>query len=138
LRRGFDESRRYSGLQKGGRCDGSAHVARVDVRRDHLALQLSAKSERDSAAQDRRHSAEQDERVHRDPHVLVVPWKKIPSKRPREIIPPAATSSLPDPRPIRSETRVMLINAIAKGRHWLDELIAGMVTNVEQIATAEN
>ena len=32
----------------------------------------------------------------------------------------------------------MLINAIAKGRHWLDELIAGMVTNVEQIATAEN
>jgi hypothetical protein len=108
------------------------------VRRDHLALQLSAKSERDSAAEDRRHSPEQDERVHRDPHVLVVPRKKIPSKRPREIIPPAATSSLPDPRPIRSETRVMLINAIAKGRHWLDELIAGMVTNVEQIATAEN
>ena len=116
----------------------SAHVVRVDVKRDHLAIQLSAKSERDSAAQDRRHSAEQDERVHRDPHVLVVPWKKTPSKRPREIILPASTSSHPDPRPIRAETRAKLVTAIAKGRHWLDELIAGTVTNVEQIAAAEN
>ena len=115
----------------------SAHVARVDVKRDHLAIQLSAKSERDSAAQDRRHSAEQDERVHRDPHVLVVPWKKTPSKRPREIILPASTSSHPDPRPIRAETRAKLVTAIAKGRHWLDELIAGTVTNVEQIAARE-
>ena len=116
----------------------SAHVARVDVKRDHLAIQLSAKSERDSEAQDRRQSAEQDERVHRDPHVLVVPWKKTPSKRPREIILPAATSSHPDPRPIRAETRAKLVTAIAKGRHWLDELIAGTVTNVEQIAATEN
>jgi hypothetical protein len=51
----------------------STHVARVDVKRDHLAIQLSANSEGDSAAQDRRHSAEQDEPVHRDPQVLVVP-----------------------------------------------------------------
>ena len=115
----------------------SAHVARVDVKRDHLAIQLSVKSERDSAAQDRRHSAEQDERVHRDPHVLVVPWKKTPSKRPREIILPASTSSHPDPRPIRAETRAKLVTAIAKGRHWLDELMAGTVTNVEQIAARE-
>ena len=115
----------------------SAHVARVDVKRDHLAIQLSAKSERDSEAQDRRRSAEQDEPVHRDPHVLVVPWKKTPSKRPREIILPASTSSHPDPRPIRAETRAKLVTAIAKGRHWLDELIAGTVTNVEQIAARE-
>ena len=115
----------------------SAHVARVDVKRDHLAIQLSTKSDRDSAAQDRRHSAEQEEPVHRDPHVLVVPWKKTPSKRPREIILPASTSSHPDPRPIRAETRAKLVTAIAKGRHWLDELIAGTVTNVEQIATRE-
>ena len=115
----------------------SAHVARVDVKPNHLAVQLSAQPERDSAAQDRRHSAEQDERVHRDPHVLIVPWKKIPSKRPREIILPASTSSRSDPRPIRAETRVKLVTAIAKGRHWLDELIAGTITNVEQIATRE-
>ena len=83
----------------------SAYVARVDVKGDHLAIQLSAKCERDSAAQDCR---EQDERVHRDPHVLVVPWKKTPSKRPREIIRPASTSPHPDPRPIRAETRAKL------------------------------
>ena len=51
----------------------SAYVARVDVKSDHLAVQLFAKSERDGAAGDR---AEQDERVHRDLHVLVVPGKR--------------------------------------------------------------
>ncbi|MGA7408326.1 MAG: recombinase family protein [Pseudolabrys sp.] len=115
----------------------SAHVVRVDVKPDHLAVQLSDKSGRDSAQQDRRHSAEQDKSVQGDPHVLVVPWKKIPSKRPREIIPPVATSSRSDPRPIRVETRARLVAAIAKGRHWLDQLTAGTVTNVEQIAAAE-
>ncbi|MGA9196408.1 MAG: recombinase family protein, partial [Pseudolabrys sp.] len=116
----------------------STHVVRVDVKWDHLAIQLSAKSERDSAARKRRHSAEQDDPIHRDPHVLVVPWKKTPSKRPREIVLPASTSSHPDPRPIRAETRAKLVSAIAKGRHWLDQLIAGTVTNVEQIASAKN
>ena len=111
----------------------SAYVARVDVQQDHLAVQLSAKSERDSEAQDCR---EQGEGVHREPNVLVVPWKKTPSKRPREIIRPASTSPH-DPRPIRSETRVKLVTAIAKGRHWLDELTAGTVTNVEQIGARE-
>jgi hypothetical protein len=115
----------------------STHIARVDVKRDHLAIQLSAKPERDSEAQDRRHS-EQDEPLHRDSNVLVVTWKKTPSKRPREIIHPGGTSSHPDPRPIRAETRAKLVTAIAKGRHWLDELIAGTVTNVEQIAATEN
>ena len=32
---------------------------------------------------------------------------------------------------------LVMIEAIAKGRYWLDELIAGTVTNVEQIAAAE-
>ena len=59
----------------------SAYVARVDVKRDHLAIPLSAKSERDNAARHRRPSAEQDARDHRDPQVLVVPWRKTPSKR---------------------------------------------------------
>jgi site-specific DNA recombinase len=116
----------------------SAHVARVDVKRDHLAIQLSAKSERDSEGQRGRQPAEQDEPIHRDSNVLVVPWQKTLSKRPREIILPASTSPHPDPRPIRAETRAKLVTAIAKGRHWLDELIVGTVTNVEQIAATEN
>jgi site-specific DNA recombinase len=111
----------------------SGYVARVDVKRDHLAVELSTKSERDSEPQNCR-----DECVHGDPHVLVVTWKKTLSKRPREIILPASTSSHPDLRPIRAETRAKLVTAIAKGRHWLAELIAGTLTNVEQIASAEN
>jgi site-specific DNA recombinase len=69
---------------------------------------------------------------------LVIPWKKAPSKSPREIILSASTSTRHDPRPIRAETRAGLITAIARGGHWLDELIAGTVTSVEQIAAAEN
>src|SRR5262249_2862034 len=53
----------------------SAYVTRVDVKRNHLAIQLSARPEGDSEVQDC-HSAEQDGRVHRDPNVLVIPWKK--------------------------------------------------------------
>jgi site-specific DNA recombinase len=115
----------------------STHIARVDVKPDHLAVQLSASSERDIETQDHRRAAEQDEGAHRDPHVLVVTWKKTPSKRPREIILPASTSSHPDPRPIRAETRAKLVTAIAKGRHWLDELTAGAVTNVGRIAARD-
>jgi site-specific DNA recombinase len=113
----------------------SAYVARVDVKRDHLAIQLSAKSEHDSAAQDLRPSAEQHD--HRDPQVLVVTWKKTPSNRPREIILPASTSSRPDRRPIRAEARAKLVTAIAKGRHWLDELMVGTVTNVADRSARE-
>jgi site-specific DNA recombinase len=115
----------------------SAHVARVDVKRDHLAVQLSTRSDTNSETQACWQSAEQNHPVHRVPHVLVVTWKKTPSKRPREIILPASTSPHPDPRPIRAETRAKLVTAIAKGRHWLDELIVGTVTNVGQIALRE-
>ena len=116
----------------------SAYVARVDVKRDHLAIQLSAKSERDSAAQDRRHQQNKTSAFIAIHMCWSSPGKRSPSKRPREIILPASTSSHPDPRPIRAETRAKLVTAIAKGRHWLDELIAGTVTNVEQIAATEN
>ena len=40
-------------------------------------------------------------------------------------------------RPIRAETRATLVSAIARGRHWLDEIVAGTVTSVEQIAARE-
>jgi len=62
----------------------------------------------------------------------------MPSKRPREIILPAGTSSHQDLRPIRAETRARLVMAIAKGRRWLDELMDGTATKVEQIARTEN
>jgi hypothetical protein len=57
-------------------------------------------------------------------------------KRRRDIIVPTSASPH-DRRPIRAETRSTLIASIARGRRWLDELVTGTVTNVEQIATRD-
>ena len=65
----------------------------------------------------------------------VCPGKKSPSKRRREIIVPKSTAPQ-DVRPIRAETRAKSVASIARGRRWLDEIVAGTVT-VEQIAARE-
>jgi site-specific DNA recombinase len=54
-------------------------------------------------------------------------------KRRRDIIAPASVPPH-DRRPIRAETRATLVASIARGRHWLDEIVAGTVTSAEQIA----
>ena len=94
------------------------HVVRVDLQVDQLAIELKA-DPRDN-----------------DRLVLRIPWKKMPMKRRREIIVPASVSPH-ELRPIRAETRATLITAIAGGRRWLDEIVAGTVTSVEQIAARE-
>jgi hypothetical protein len=48
-----------------------------------------------------------------------------------------ASVSPHDRRPIRAETRATLVAAIAHGRRWLDEIVAGTVTSVEQIAARD-
>jgi hypothetical protein len=103
-----------------------SHVVRVDLRVDQLAIELKAVK----ASGNSRNA------VDNDRHVLRIPWKKTPMKRRREIIVPASMS-LEDRRPIRAETRATLVAAIARGRRWLDEIVAGIVTSVEQIATRE-
>jgi hypothetical protein len=115
-----------------------AHIARVDVKPGHLAVHLSVKPDQQAGEQDQDLSRDGGPRDHSNPNTMVVPWRKTPSKRPRAIILPAGTSSRQDSRPIRAETRARLITAIAKGRRWLDELMTGTVTNVEQIASTEN
>src|SRR5207249_1918034 len=40
-------------------------------------------------------------------------------------------------RPIRSETRATLVASIARGRHWLDELVTGANADAESIAKRE-
>ena len=40
-------------------------------------------------------------------------------------------------RPARAERRLRLINAIARGRRWLDEIIAGSITDAAQLARRE-
>jgi site-specific DNA recombinase len=101
------------------------HVVRVEIQADQLVVELQA------AASSGPRSAVDNERA-----VVRIPWKKMPMKRRREIIMPASTSPH-DRRPIRAETRVTLVAAIARGRRWLDEIVAGTVTSVEQIAARE-
>ena len=40
-------------------------------------------------------------------------------------------------RPERPERRLRLISAIARGRRWLDEIVSGSVTSVDEIALRE-
>jgi hypothetical protein len=68
--------------------------------------------------------------------VLRVAWRKTPSKRRREIILSQSTAPQ-DARPIRAETRAKLIASIARGRRWLDEMVTGPVTSIEQIAARD-
>jgi site-specific DNA recombinase len=116
----------------------STHIERVDVKSDHLAVQLSGKPDQQGGKRDQALSRKGGARDHANPNIMVIPWRKPPSKRSREIILPAGGSSHRDSRPIRAETRARLVTAIAKGRRWLDVLLAGTITNVEQIATTEN
>ena len=40
-------------------------------------------------------------------------------------------------RPTRIERRARLVNATARGRRWLDEIVSGSVINIEQIAARQ-
>jgi site-specific DNA recombinase len=102
------------------------HVVRVEVQADQLAIEFKA----EKAPCDPRNA------LHNDRLVLRIPWKKTSMKRRREIIVPVSVSPH-DRRPIRAETRATLVAAIARGRRWLDEMIAGAVTSVEQMAARE-
>ena len=73
----------------------------------------------------------------RKPLVLSIPWTKPPSRVAREIIPPAHASKRTDKRPIRAETRAKLVQAIAQGRRWVDELVDGTSISITGIATRE-
>ena len=101
----------------------NTHVARVDVQSHQLVIKLAPQP-----AANRQKEG--------DDGVLHVAWQKTISPRRREIIVPEGT----DPqyaRPIRAETRATLITSIARGRRWLDELLADATANAESIASRE-
>ena len=101
------------------------YVARVEVQAALLVVDIKPLASGDPP------TAVADDRL-----VLRVPWTKTPMKRRREIMAPA--SEMPqDRRPIRAETRATLVASIARGRRWLDEIVAGTVNSVEQIATRD-
>jgi hypothetical protein len=69
-------------------------------------------------------------------NVIHVPWRKTPSTRHREILVPECAQP-ENARPIRSENRALLVASIARGRRWLDELIADPAATTESIAGRE-
>ena len=101
------------------------HVVRVEIQARQLAVELKTEAPGDPA-----------KALDHDRLVLRLPWKKMPMKRQREIMAPASGSPQ-DRSPIRAETRATLVASIARGRRWLDEIVAGTVTSVEQIAARD-
>jgi site-specific DNA recombinase len=65
-----------------------------------------------------------------------VSWKTISIRR-REILLPEGISP-EHARPIRSETRATLVASIARGRRWLEELIADATATPASIAKRES
>src|SRR6266446_4861130 len=86
------------------------HVALVEVQPEQLVIHFARAKTSDR------------QRANGD-NILNVRWRKTPSTRRREILLPAG---LPPQhaRPIRSESRALLVASIARGRRWLDELLA--------------
>ena len=99
------------------------HVTRIDVHEDRITVQL-----RSDDADETSDSS--------DDHSLQIPWQKPPSKRARQILLPHGLTRR-DVRPERTERRARLVNAIARGRRWLDEIVSGSITDIEQIAARE-
>jgi site-specific DNA recombinase len=90
------------------------HVTRVEVQPDRLVIHLAEPAS-----------------------TLQVAWQKTLSRRRREILVPEGIRP-EHARPMRSETRARVVAAIARGRRWLDELIADPTASADSLATREN
>ena len=99
------------------------HVARVEVQSDRLVIELT-------------NAKGVDRKQKRSRNVIEAPWRKTPSTRRRQVLLPESASPQ-ESRPIRSENRALLVASIARGRRWLDELIADPTANAESIAKRE-
>ena len=99
------------------------HVARVQVQPEQLIIQLAEAQGRDC------------QKVGSNA-ALQVAWHKTISRRRRAILGPDGMSPQ-QARPIRSENRATLVASIARGRRWLDELIAEETATTDSIAKRE-
>ena len=68
--------------------------------------------------------------------ILIIPWTPPPPHRRREIIQgegdrPSAT------RPMRTEARAVLADALRDAHRWLDELTTSPTLNIESLAARE-
>jgi site-specific DNA recombinase len=67
---------------------------------------------------------------------IKIAWTPPPGRRKRDIIVPPGVDAAVQ-RPIHSESRARLVEAIAKARHWLHQLISGELTDTREIAARE-
>jgi DNA invertase Pin-like site-specific DNA recombinase len=109
------------------------HVDRVEVQADRLAVKLKAPNDKRARG---RGNASQLNHASEEDTVLHILWRKTPSKRQREIIAPKSAAPQ-EARPIRAETRAKLVASIARGRHWLNQIVTGAATSIEQIAARD-
>jgi hypothetical protein len=99
----------------------TAHSPRITVHPTEVEIRIGSEGEEGDSRSDR---------------AILVRWQKRSPKRRREILLPADGRS-DNARPIRSETRATLINAIARGRRWMDELVLNQDATAESIAHRE-
>src|SRR5713226_4766155 len=98
-------------------------VVRIDLHKDRLTIRFKS-----AGTEEGSHST--------DGQLLSIPWQKPPSRKSRQILIPLGVPRN-EVRPTRIERRARLVHAIARGRRWLDEIVSGSVTDVEQIATRQ-
>jgi site-specific DNA recombinase len=98
-------------------------IAGIDVHTDRLVVRLKSD-----------HTDEEPDRS--DDLSLTIPWQKPPSKRSRLILLPHHASRR-EVQPEQFERRARLVSAIAKGRQWLDDVVSGRVTTVQEICIRE-
>src|SRR6202171_6208994 len=99
------------------------HVVRIEVTTDRLIVRFKS-----AVTEEGSHST--------DCQLLSIPWQKPPSRKSRQILIPLGVPRN-EVRPTRIERRARLVNAIARGRRWLDEIVSGSATNIEQIAARQ-
>jgi hypothetical protein len=99
------------------------YVVRVEIQSHQLVIELANAKGADRKRKQRR-------------NVIQVPWHKTAPTRRRKIVLPESVQSK-NARPIRSENRALLVASIARGRRWLDELIADPAATSESIAGRE-
>jgi site-specific DNA recombinase len=103
----------------------NTYVVRVEVQPDKLAIELAGARASNSKRKQKAHN------------MIEIAWHKTPSTRRREVLAPECGRPQ-DTRPIRSESRALLVTSIAQGRRWLDELMTNPQANTESIAAREN
>jgi site-specific DNA recombinase len=96
----------------------NSYLVRIDAKPKQLIIRLKTKQK------SKRHE------------VIRISWCKPSSARRRQILLPANITPI-NVRPMRSETRSTLVASIARGRQWLQELLANPTASADVIAKRE-